>query len=63
MQDCRDRIVALAYENLDNAEEYPEPCRIVIHFGDYINDVEKMFAQRDLSLKYVEKETESDTDV
>ena len=63
MQDCRDHIVALAYENLDNAEEYPEPCRIVIHFGDYINDVEKMFAQRDLSLKYIERECESDTDV
>lgn len=53
MQDCRDHIVALAYENLDEAEEYPEPCRIVIHFGDRINDVERMFAERDLRLRFV----------
>lgn len=53
MQDCRDHIVALGYENLDEAEEYPEPCRIVILFGDDIDDVEKMFAQRDMVLKDV----------
>ena len=53
MQDCRDHIVALAYENLDEAEEYPEPCRIVIHFGDSIGDVEEMFAKRDMRLRFV----------
>lgn len=53
MQDCRDHIVALAYENLDNAEEYPEPCRIVIQFGDLISDVEEMFAKRDMRLRFV----------
>jgi len=52
-QDCRDKIVALAYENLDDAEFYPEPFRIVIHFGDYIDDVERMFAQRNMSMKFV----------
>lgn len=52
MQDSRDDIVALAYENLDNAEEYPDP-RIIIHFGDNINDVEEMFAKRDIVLKYI----------
>jgi hypothetical protein len=52
-QDCRDQIVALAYENLDDAEFYPEPFRIVIHFGDYIDDVERMFAQRDMRMKFV----------
>lgn len=52
MQDSRDHIVALAFENLDTAEEYPEP-RIIIHFGDYIDDVEKMFAKRDIRLRYV----------
>ena len=52
MQDCRDQIVALAYENLDEAEEYPEPCRIVIHFGDKYDDVETMFAMRDMRLKF-----------
>lgn len=53
MQDARDHIVALAYENLDNAEEYPEP-RIIIQFGDAISQVEKMMAQRDIILKYID---------
>ena len=53
MQDVRDNIFALAYENLDNAEEYPENGRIVIHFGDTLYDVELMLAQRDLSMKFI----------
>lgn len=53
MQDARDRIVALAYENLDNAEEYPEP-RIIIQFGEDVESVERMFAKRDIALKYIE---------
>ena len=53
MQDCRDQIIALAYENLDDAEEYPEPCRIVIHFVDKIDDVESMFAKRDIRMRFV----------
>lgn len=53
MQDSRDNIIALAYENLDNAEEYPDP-RIIIHFGDNIDNIEEMFAKRDVVLKYLE---------
>lgn len=53
MQDSRDNIIALAYENLDNAEEYPDP-RIIIHFGDSIDDVENMFSRRDVVVKYIE---------
>lgn len=53
MQDCRDNIIALASENLEQAEEYPEDGRIVIHFGDLITDVEKMLAKRDLLIKYI----------
>lgn len=56
MQDCRDKIIALAYENLDEAEEYPEPCRIVIHFGDSIEYVEEMFAKRDMRLIFIQNE-------
>lgn len=52
-QDCRDQIVAIAYENLDDAEFYPEPCRIVIHFGDLIDDVERMLAKRDMHMRFV----------
>lgn len=52
MQDCRDGIIALAYENIDDYDEYPDG-RIVIHFGDRINDVERILAKRDLCLKFV----------
>lgn len=53
MQDCRDKIVALASENLDYAEEYPEEGRIVIHFGDKIEDVEKMLSKRNVLTKNI----------
>lgn len=53
MQDCRDHIIPLAYENLDNAETYPEKGRIVIHFGDTIETVGKMLAKRDLWLETI----------
>lgn len=52
MQDARDNILALAYENIDYAETYPEP-RIVIHFGDLIDDIELFFAKRDISIIYI----------
>lgn len=52
-QDCRDHIVALAYENLDDAEFYPEPCRIVVHFGDLIDDIERMLAKRDMRMRFI----------
>lgn len=53
MQDARDNIVALGYENIDTYEEYPEDGRIVIHFGESIDEVEKKFAKRDLYLKFI----------
>lgn len=53
MQDCRDNVVALASENLEDAEEYPEEGRIVIHFGDTVDDVEKMLARRDITINYI----------
>ena len=53
MQDCRDNVVALASENLEEAEEYPEDGRIVIHFGDLVDEIEKMLAKRDIILKYI----------
>ena len=53
MQDSKDHIIALAYENLDNVEEYPD-IRIIIQYGDRIEDVEEMFAKRDIPLRYVE---------
>lgn len=53
MQDCRDHVIALAAENLDEAEEYPEQGRVVIQFGDLLDDVEAMFARRNNFMKYV----------
>lgn len=53
MQDCRDNIIPIAYENIDEYEEYPEEGRIVVHFGDAIDDVEKMLARRDMGMKFV----------
>ena len=47
-----DRLRALAYEDLSEAEEYPEP-RIVILYGDPLDEVEEMLAKRNLIMKYV----------
>lgn len=53
MQDCKDNIVALAYEDLSGYEEYPEPFRIVIHFGERLSDVEVKLAQRNITLNFI----------
>ena len=53
MQDCRDNIIALAYENIDDYETYPENGRIVIHFGDSLENVESILAKRDLFMKFI----------
>lgn len=53
MQDARDHIVALAYENIDQAEVYPEP-RIIIHYGEPIENVEAMFGKRDIPMLYID---------
>ena len=53
MQYARDHIVALAYENIDKAEVDPEP-RIIIQYGEPIENVEALFAKRDVQMSYVE---------
>ena len=50
--DVKDNIAALAYEDLSEAEEYPDP-RIVILYGDTLDEVEKMFAKRDMFMKFI----------
>jgi hypothetical protein len=50
MQDCKDKIIASAWENIDDAEEYPEE-RLVFPFGIDISDVESMLSKRDLILE------------
>lgn len=50
-QDCIDSIIAVAWENLDNYEEYPEPIRLVFHYGDNLEDVEIQLSKRNLLLE------------
>lgn len=52
-QDVCDGCIAIAYENIDEYEEYPEPFRIVIKYGETIDEVDKTFAQRDLKITFV----------
>ena len=45
MQDAMDRIVALAYENIDSYEEYPDN-RIILFYGDEYSEVENKLGLR-----------------
>lgn len=56
MQDCRDNCIALAWEDLSEAEEYPEEGRIVVQFGELLDDFELLLARRDLFMTWIEKE-------
>lgn len=53
MQDCRDHCIALASENLDTADEYPEPFRIVLQFGEPMDEVERRLARRNILLSTI----------
>lgn len=46
-QDAMDGIVALAYENIDNYDEYPDD-RIILFYGDEYDDVERKLALRNI---------------
>ena len=50
MQDCIDGCIALAWENIDDYEEYPENGRLVFNFGEAFEDVERKFALRGVLL-------------
>lgn len=49
-QDCTDNIVALAYENTDNYEEYPEDGRLFFMFGETYEEVERKLSIKNLLL-------------
>ena len=51
MQDCKDGIIAMAAENIDNVEEYPEEGRLVLHFGDTFEDADYKVAVRGYTLR------------
>jgi hypothetical protein len=49
--DAVDGVVALAWENMDDYDEYPDN-RIAIHFGETIKSVEDKLYEHDLVLEY-----------
>ena len=46
MQDCIDGIIPLAWEDLSEYEDYPEPIRLVFKFGEGIAEIEDQLARR-----------------
>lgn len=45
MQDCFDSIVALAWQNIDDLDEYPKEGRLYFMFGESFETVEKRLAK------------------
>jgi len=52
-QDCTDNLICIMGEDIDSYVEYPEPFRIVLHFGDTMKEVDKTLAQRDIVSTFV----------
>jgi len=48
LQDCMDGIVALAYENIDAYEEYPDNGRLYFMFGETFEEVERKLAIKNI---------------
>lgn len=51
MQDCMDGIIALAWEDISDYEEYPENGRLVLHYGIEYNEVEKILIEKNIILE------------
>jgi hypothetical protein len=51
MSDCKDGVIALAWENILDYEEVVED-RLVFKYGEKIKSVDDKFYERDLTLKY-----------
>ena len=49
--DAVDGVIALAWEDMDDYDEYPEN-RVAVHFGEPIKDVEDKLYEHDLVLEY-----------
>ena len=48
MQDCLDGIVALAWQNIDELDAYPEDGRVYFMFGEPLEDVERKLALKNV---------------
>lgn len=56
--DAIDGIIAMAYENINDYDTYPE-TRLHFHFGDKLKDIEDKLYEKDLILNYI-KQTADD---
>jgi hypothetical protein len=50
MEHAMQRIVALSWINIENLEEYPQEGRMVLHYGDDIELVEKKLTNFNINL-------------
>lgn len=48
VSDAYDGICAIAYENLDDYEEYPEDGRLFFMFGETLSDVSRKLAMKNI---------------
>lgn len=46
MADCIDGIIAVAWENIDDYEEYPQDGRLIFQFGEEYETVEDKLARK-----------------
>mgnify|MGYP006988907265 CR=1 FL=1 len=51
LADVQDNILAICFENISGYETYPEPYRIILHYGDKYDDVKKVLEGREIFLK------------
>ena len=47
-QDCTDGIIALAWENVDEYDEYPDDGRIFFRFGETLDEVDNKLAMKNI---------------
>ena len=46
MKHVVDGVISVAFEDISDYDEYPEPYRIVLHFGDTLESVEEKLSGR-----------------
>ena len=51
MQDAIDGIVAIAYENISDYDEYPDDGRLIFFYGETYTDVEYKLANKNILLE------------
>tara|TARA_R110000782_G_scaffold83335_1_gene163336 strand:+ start:2988 stop:3398 length:411 start_codon:yes stop_codon:yes gene_type:complete len=52
--DAIDGVIAMAYENINDYDTYPE-TRLHFHFGDKIKEIEEKLYEKDLILNYIKQ--------